>query len=69
MARFELEQDGIVVATVDGPRDSSLLEIIHYGVVYGQDRPCVANEVRGRKRIKVATFPSTPSPGAAGGGR
>ena len=66
MARFELEQDGMVVASVVGyQRDSAMADIYHYGLMYGQDGPCTAYEVRGRKRIKLDDFPRTPETGAS----
>lgn len=56
MARFELEQDGMVVAAVEGPRESALSDIVHYGLMYGQDGSCTTFEVVGRKRIKMGTI-------------
>lgn len=38
-ARFEIIQDGQVVAEVEGPADSALTDALHYLAVYGQDGP------------------------------
>lgn len=63
MARFELEQDGMVVAAVDGPREDALRDIAHYGLMYGQDGPVTTYEVIGRRRIKLAELTRTTDRG------
>lgn len=39
---FELEQDGRVVASGEGPREDMLREAMHYATIYGQDGPVQA---------------------------
>lgn len=43
-ARFELWQDGMMVACVEGPRRKALSEIRHYALMYGQDGPVEIRE-------------------------
>ena len=52
---FELWQNGVMVASVDGPSlDRARAEIMHYAAMYAQDGPC---EIRGADMAKL--MPST----------
>jgi len=52
--RFQLWQDGIMVAAVDSPnRHSAMREIAHYAAVYEQDGPVKIKEVKPRRRAVV----------------
>ena len=52
--RFQLWQDGIMVAAVDCPnRYSALKEIAHYAGVYGQDGPVKIKEVINGRAVDV----------------
>jgi len=44
--RFRLKQDGLVVASAEGP--TALAEIKHYAMVYGQDGHVVIQRPNGR---------------------
>jgi hypothetical protein len=52
--RFQLWQDGIMVAAVDcANRHSAMKEIAHYAAVYEQDGPVKIVEVKPRRRVAV----------------
>jgi hypothetical protein len=54
--RFQLWQDGIMVAAVDcAERHIALKEIAHYAAVYEQDGPVEIREVKRRKRAAQQT--------------
>ena len=56
--RFQLWQDGILVAAVDcANRHSAMKEIAHYAAVYEQDGPVKIREVKRR----IPTAGSSPT--------
>lgn len=50
--RLELEQDGQIVAAVEGPKDDAIREIRHYAMVYGQDGPVTIKVKRGKVDLR-----------------
>ena len=59
MARFQLWQDGMLVAAVDCEnRHSAMKEIAHYAAVYEQDGPVKIVEVKPRRAVSTQKEPS-----------